>query len=126
MTEKINLQTELAVMRTRFAADRTLMSWIRTAFSMITFGFTVLKFFQYLQSTNPNSPHSGGARNLGITLILLGIFCLIPGMLEHHKTLKMLHETDGGSRWSYAFILAILVGFVGLYTLANAFAIRFF
>lgn len=126
MPEKMNLQVEMAATRTRFAAERTLMSWIRTAFSMITFGFTLLKFFQYLQSNNPNAPHVTGTRHLGIFLILLGIFCLIPGIIEHYKSLQMLHLTDGGPRWSYAFFMALLVGLIGIYALGNALAIKFF
>lgn len=126
MPEEINLSTKMALTRTRFAAERTLMSWIRTSFSMITFGFALLKFFQYLHSNNPAAPPSTGARHLGILLILLGIFCLIPGLIEHRKALNMLHATDGGSRWSYALVVAILVGLLGLYALSNTVAIHLF
>jgi uncharacterized membrane protein YidH (DUF202 family) len=118
-------QTRFAIMRTRFSAERTLMSWIRTAFSMITFGFGILKFFQYLHSNNPDA--SSSTKYLGIFLILLGILCLFPGMIEHRKVLVMLHTVDETeSRWSYAFIVAILVGIIGFYALANALAIRLF
>lgn len=123
----LDQSTLLALARTRLAAERTLMSWIRTAFSMITFGFTILKFFQYLQSTNPGTGHTSGTRSLGIFLILLGIFCLIPGMVEHRRQLCILHSIDSSSsRWSYVFIVAVLVGAIGLYALANALAIRLF
>jgi putative membrane protein len=92
---------------------------------MITFGFTILKFFQYLQNTNPALTPSVGAKHLGIFLILLGLFCLIPGMIEHRKMLNMLHAVDKStSRWSYALVVAILVGIIGLYALANALAVR--
>ena len=122
---KLNEQTKLSLERTRFSAERTLMSWIRTSFSMITFGFTLLKFFQYLQGNSPNTLHSSGAKHLGIFLILLGIASLIPGMLEHHKTLKMLHTEDVQQpRWSYAFVVAIAVAVLGLYALANTLAFR--
>lgn len=124
---KLNEQTKLSLERTRFSAERTLMSGIRTSFSMITFGFTLLKFFQYLQRDNPNTLHISGAKHLGISLILLGIASLIPGMIEHHKTLKMLHAEDTQqSRWSYAFVIAIAiaVAVLGLYALANTLDFR--
>lgn len=121
----LDKSTALALTRTRLAAERTLMSWIRTSFSMISFGFTILKFFQYLQSINPNPQHTSGSKDLGVFLILLGISCLIPGMIEHRRQLNILHALDrSSSRWSYAFIVAILVGIMGLYTLANALAIH--
>ena len=121
----IDERTKFAMMRTRFSAERTLMSWIRTAFSMITFGFAILKFFQFLQDKNPHA--SSSTKQLGIFLILLGIFCLFPGMIEHRKVLKLLHAADKTeSRWSYAFVVAIFVGIIGLYALANALAIAIF
>lgn len=119
--------TTLAVMRTRLAAERTLMSWIRTAFSMIGFGFGLLKFFEYLFQANPNTPRISGSWHLGIFLILLGTFCLIPGIIEHTKSLRQLHAMNKTSqRWSYALIVAILVGGMGIYVLGSAVAVRFF
>ncbi len=109
--------TLLAVVRTRLAAERTLMSWIRTAFSMITFGFGLIKFFQYLKtdSTLPQKVHNGLTTQLGLFLILLGILSLIPGMIEHQMQLSRLHQLDGGGRWNYALVVAILVALAGSY-----------
>ncbi|NNM59508.1 MAG: DUF202 domain-containing protein [Legionellales bacterium] len=109
--------TMLAVVRTRLAAERTLMSWIRTAFSMITFGFGLIKFFQYLKSdlNIPQNSHFGLTNQLGLFLILLGTLSLIPGMIEHQTQLARLHKFDGGDRWNYALIVAILVALIGMY-----------
>ncbi len=128
INQTLDNSTALAVTRTRLSAERTLMSWIRTSFSMISFGFTILKFFQYLKSmeTTTAMSQTSSTKTLGIFLILLGLFCLIPGMIEHRRELTVLHQIDGGSCWSYTFIVAILVGILGLYALANALAIRLF
>lgn len=130
-TEKENLPvldiaTEMSITRTRFAAERTLMSWIRTSFAMISFGFTIAKFFQYIKMTPTNGLQLTGSTHLGLFLILTGIFCLIPGMIEHRKTLNELSKYDGKARWTYAFVIAILVGLMGLYALAHALTVRLF
>lgn len=125
---ELDQSTALAVARTRLAAERTLMSWIRMSFSMITFGFTILKFFQYLNEmqriTLPNQ--MTGSKHLGIFLILLGIASLIPGMVEHRRALDTLSKLDGGPRWSYTFVVGVLVGFIGIYALIHAVVIRRF
>lgn len=124
----IDSNTLLAVDRTRFAAERTLMSWIRTSFSMISFGFTIIKFFEFLKDNpqfNSNSQQSGSL-HLGLFLILLGLLSLIPGMIEHRKTLSELSRYDGKPTWSYAFIMAVLVGLIGLYALVHVLSVRFF
>lgn len=86
-----------------------------------------MKFFQYLAMQN-NIKTQGviGATQLGILLILLGIFCLIPGMIEHRKSLNELSEYDGKSRWSYTFIVGIIVGMIGIFALTKAIAIRLY
>lgn len=112
--------TRLAVLRTRFAAERTMMSWIRTSFAMIGFGFTILKFFQYLQLLQgENLSISSGSAHLGLFLIYLGILILIPAIIQHRMELTQLSKLDGGPRSSFAFVVAILVGLIGLYTVVN-------
>lgn len=122
---KFDEQTKLSMIRTRFSAERTLMSWIRTSFSMITFGFGLLKFFQYLHDNQLTSAQSASAHKLGVFLILLGIFSLIPACYEHLKVLMLLHATDKNhTRWSYALFVAILVGLIGIYALTHAIVLR--
>lgn len=129
MTEQkpnLDVSTEMSLTRTRFAAERTLMSWIRTSFSMIGFGFTIIKFFQFLKTSPEYATQASGTTHLGIFLILLGIFGLIPGMIEHRRTLNELSAVDGKPRWSYAYLFAILVGLLGLYALLHVVSIKLF
>src|SRR5579864_9175414 len=100
----IDYGTELAISRTRLAADRTLMSWIRTSISLISFGFTIIKFFEYLKffGVNNNTQISTkGITHLGIALILLGLFSLLPAMIEYQKEIRMLREIDSSVKKSY-------------------------
>jgi uncharacterized membrane protein YidH (DUF202 family) len=72
----------MSIQRTRMSADRTLMSVIRTALSMIGFGFTLYQVFQKLHEAG--AIHRAGApRNFGLALIVLGVFLLIGGIVNH-------------------------------------------
>lgn len=120
MTEKLDETTQLAFTRTRLAADRTLLSWIRTSFSMISFGFAIVKFFQYLKPLENYPQQNLGTKHLGAFLISLGIFSLFPAIIQHGKELNVISKIDKGPRWSYALIVAFLVGLIGIYALIDA------
>jgi len=81
-------RTGMSFQRTRMSADRTLMSVIRTSLSLISFGFTIFQVFEKLREQNVIS-HAGSARNFGLTLVGLGIFMLIGGIIYHVQF--MLH-----------------------------------
>lgn len=124
---KLDDTTSLAVMRTRLAAERTLMAWIRTAFTLIGFGFGIMKFFQYLALDKFAHPVGmKGIMELGIMLILLGILSLILGMIEHRKAMNSLSKLDGKSKWSYAFVVGIFIGLVGIFVLTRAVTVKMF
>jgi putative membrane protein len=116
---------DLALERTRLAHDRTLMAWIRTAFSMISFGFTIFKFFQYLEESKTLEIHGRGtgARNLGVTLIILGTLSLIVATWQHLRYIREMKEM-GGTKFSSSLpvlIVAILITIVGLLAVVSAF-----
>jgi len=116
---------ELALERTRLAHDRTLMAWIRTAFSMISFGFTIFKFFQYLEESKTLDIHrrGTGARNLGVTLIILGTLSLIVATWQHLRYIREI-KGMGGTRISSSLpvlIVAILITVVGILAVVSAF-----
>lgn len=114
-------RTELAVARTVMAADRTLMAWTRTSLAMISFGFTVYKFMQYLREEGKAAliPTERGAQNFGMTLIVVGILCLLIACVQYwHLTRKM----KTGQKWHFSLAL-VVAGFVvalGFLALINA------
>ena len=114
---------ELATTRTLLAHERTLMAWVRTAFSMITFGFAIMKFFQYLaESETLGSAQRGtGARNLGVTLVLLGTVSLIGATWQHWRSMKEMQAAGKQSVWSLVLVVAILVTVIGLLAVVGAF-----
>jgi len=105
----------LALDRTRMAAERTLMAWVRTALSMISFGFTIYKFLQVLQEQSklpvlrPQTP-----RDVGLTLIGIGTFAVIIASVQHWKYVKKLRPDQPYRPWDLTFIVACLIGFLGL------------
>jgi len=109
------LADALAMERTRMAADRTLMGWIRTALSMISFGFTIFKFLEYAQEQGmkPLMRTHGGPREVGLTLIGIGIFALIIACVQHWQFFKKLSADQAYKPWDLAFIVAILIGLLG-------------
>jgi putative membrane protein len=104
----------LAMERTRMAADRTLMGWIRTALSMISFGFTIFKFLESIgqQGITPLS-RVHGPREVGLTLIGIGIFALVIACFQHWQFIKKLRPDQPYKPWDLAFVVAFLIGLLG-------------
>jgi inner membrane protein YidH len=109
----------MARMRTILAADRTLMAWIRTTLSMISFGFTIYKFLQYLYESNKVtgglSPQ--GPRNLGLTLIVLGVTALLIACVQYWSEVKRLDSSR--SPFSLSLVVAGFVGVIGTMAVMN-------
>ena len=105
----------LALERTRMAAERTLMAWVRTALSLISFGFTIFKFLETIQHQSPASVvRSHGPREVGLTLIGIGIFALIIAGVQHWQFMKKLRPDQPYKPWDLSFIVAILIGLLGV------------
>ncbi|MFN7735537.1 MAG: YidH family protein [Pirellula sp.] len=89
----LDTPTRLAIERTRVAYERTVMSSVRTASSLITFGFTIYKFFQFdIPGKAPRGLAADllGPRELGITMIIMGLASLLFGWLEYQRDIKSL------------------------------------
>lgn len=84
-------RTGMSFQRTRMSADRTLMSVIRTSLSLISFGFTIFQVFEKLRDQAVLT-HAASARNFGVTLVALGIFMLIGGIIYHLQFMVHLRE----------------------------------
>lgn len=113
---KTNMSEIWALDRTRLAAERTLMAWVRTALSMITFGFTIYKFLQVLQEQStlpvlrPQAP-----RNVGLTLIGMGVFALTIACVQHRNYMnKLSPDRPYKPWWDLTFIVACVLGLLGL------------
>lgn len=81
-TEMSMRRTGMSIHRTRMSADRTLMSVVRTALSLIGFGFTLYQAFEKLFEARVLQ-HPTAPRNFGLTLIVLGVFLLVGGIVGH-------------------------------------------
>jgi putative membrane protein len=119
MKEKHDKKTpgpDLAMERNFLAAERTLMGWIRTSLSMISFGFTIYKFLEFIQSKETASQTISGdsPRNVGLTLLGIGVFSLVISCLQHWKYVKRLRLDPPYSPWDLALVVAALVGLLGL------------
>jgi putative membrane protein len=117
--KELKLTDQLAIDRTRLAAERSLMAWIRTALSMIAFGFTIYKFLQALHAQSPVPiPRPNAPRNVGLLLVGIGTFAVAVAAIQHWQYLKKL-SPDHAFRWDVAFIVAILIGLLGILIFAS-------
>ena len=117
-TDLAGEMTELARERTRASQERTLMSWIRTSLSMLSFGFGIDRFFDYLERTKTGRDINSltEERILGLSLMLLGIFALVAGLITHWFTLKNIQQKEFKyvPNWSLGFTVGIILLFIGL------------
>jgi len=96
-TEMSMRRTGMSIQRTRMSADRTLMSVIRTALSMIGFGFTLYQIFQKLHEADVIQ-RAQAPRNFGLALILLGVFLLVGGIVNHMRFALELRQRRGAMK----------------------------
>ena len=79
--ELASSRTSLSFERTKMGADRTLMATVRTSLSLISFGFTI---YQVLGKASGILPHASVmARNVGLSLLVLGLVTLAMGIVSH-------------------------------------------
>jgi putative membrane protein len=121
------LETHYAWIRTRLSLENTLMGWIRTTTSLIGFGFTIYQFFDKFQANattqvaRPDAP-----RNLGLSLIGVGVLALAFAIWRYHETLRELAEAEfadvaieRSSRlrgWRSPYVVAGLLLVIGIVT----------
>lgn len=107
------LANDLAVARTILALDRTLLSWFRTSLSLIGFGFALIKFMALMLSDNKialvNTPFLS-PRAMGFTMMILGLGCLIGGIIDHRLSIKKMRKLNLViSYWSTSTFMASLL-----------------
>jgi putative membrane protein len=122
--KQLDQGTSLALKRSAFAAERTLMAWIRTALSLISFGFTIVKFFQYLE-TSRGGPMVGlmgrtwSPETVGLAMMAIGTGSLTAAVVEHWKALKNFRAEGLEPRWSLALLVATLIAVLGVFALVT-------
>jgi putative membrane protein len=99
------------------------MAWVRTALSMISFGFTMIKFFEYLESSRgPTTGPLGRTWTpelIGFSLMSIGTFSLLLALLGHRTEVKTLREEGLPRKWSLAFTVGALIALLGLFALVS-------
>jgi len=108
-------RTDMASMRTVMAADRTLMAWVRTSLSLSSFGFTIYKVLQGFAEAGLRLPHGQTPLVVGLFLTGLGTLAMVMGSVEYVQTLRELRKFIDIKLTRPAFIMAILMGLMGLF-----------
>ena len=115
VTELAEDRTDMAGMRTLMAADRTLMAWVRTSLSLSSFGFTIYKVLQGFAEAGLHLPHHQTPLVVGLFLTGLGTLAMVMGSMEYAQSLRDLRKFMDIKLARPAFIMAILMGLVGLF-----------
>jgi putative membrane protein len=108
-------RTDLAATRTLMAADRTLMAWVRTSLSLSSFGFTIYKVLQGLAEAGMHLPHHNTPLIVGLFLTGLGTLAMVMGSVEYAQALRELRRYMEIKLTRPAFIMAMLMGLMGLF-----------
>ncbi len=110
-----------ALDRTVMAADRTLMAWVRTAISLISFGFALYKFLEGvgIETMIVKRGWLSTPRGIGLTLIVMGMLCLLAAVLEYRAHMRRLGLTLRPYLWSLPVIFALAFWFVGAVALLS-------
>jgi putative membrane protein len=131
VTVTVNLTNELAKERNRAAYDRTLMAWIRTAISLIGFGFAIAKSYEYiheetLERTGRFLDDMHAPLLFGISFILLGMLCILGGVIQYAKVLRQIRSSDFTYSESrpLAIIVALILLIIGVLALITLFQRR--
>lgn len=115
ITSELKTTDMLAYERTILAQERTLMASIRTSVSLISFGFTIAKFFQDLKTSEALKGISNvSSKNVGFWLVFIGTAYIFFFSIQHQFILHSLRVKGVQKRISYTFILAIVIGLLGL------------
>jgi putative membrane protein len=123
MSEEIhkpNLQEELALTRTVLALDRTLLAWVRTSLSLIAFGFTLARFVHDLIISGAlHGVDARYPRDLGLTLMVLGIAGLLGGSFDHWRAVKKLKPDFAIGAWSASLMVALILVVISVMLMVN-------
>jgi putative membrane protein len=114
---------ELAIERTRLALERTLLGWLRTALSLVSFGFVIDRGFQLAEKygREPASPTVLGPAEVALAMILLGLFALGAGIVQHRMGLTALVAQGARPRPSGGGLVAFGCAVISVLALLSVF-----
>lgn len=114
---------ELAIERTRLALERTLLGWVRTSLSLVSFGFALDRGFQLAEKygLEPMEATVLGPAELALAMILLGLFALSAGIVQHRMGLVALAAAGAHPRPSAGGLVAFGCAIIGLLALLSVF-----
>ena len=115
-----NKRADWALKTTLLMLEKSLMVWLRLGIGLIVFGFTVFKLLQGLVERGTVLMRPESPRDVGVFLILLGLFLLGVGIKDYKNSEKMLL---GGLKKLYPAPSALASAYVffltGLFLLLN-------
>jgi putative membrane protein len=120
-TRLANTRTDLARERSLMAAERTLMAWVRTSLAMISFGFTLGKVGSALDSSKVNLLFGRTTDIVGVAyyLVSVGTLALILAAVQNRMEVTALLRPGMTRRPSLAFVMAIVLGLLGLFVFTD-------
>jgi putative membrane protein len=120
-TRRSSTGNELALERTLMAAERTLMAWVRTSIALISFGFTLGKLGDVLKSAKVTLWRDRTTDVIGVAyyLVILGTVALVLAVVQNRLEVSALARQGLARRPSLAFVIAILVGLLGLFVFTD-------
>ncbi|KAG2131827.1 hypothetical protein DEU56DRAFT_757510 [Suillus clintonianus] len=85
------LENKGNVARDHLASERTYLAYVRTSLACASAGVALVQLFTLSSSTNANTTQEGidperFARPLGATVVLLGLFILVYGLVRYFMT----------------------------------------
>jgi putative membrane protein len=116
----VQKNSELTFERTLLAYERTLIALLRTAASMISFGFTLYKLFEEMNETEKAGQRILTPRIAGMVMIGYGIMTLLLAQVNYVKAVQRLKEYYPRARFSFSFVLALLILSFGLVLFCGA------
>jgi len=103
------------------ANERTFLAWVRTAVALIAFGFAIARFgliTRQLESALTNqSPitHSGiSSQNLGLILVIFGIFSILVAALRYNKVYRQIERGDYRPERFVIWVITAIVTLLGI------------
>jgi putative membrane protein len=98
--------------RIYMAAERTLLAWIRTALALMAFGFVVARFGMFLRelAAAGSVPVQGRGLSLqlGLAIIVVGIFVAIVSAIRHQRYVRAIDEGDFRRRFGSTFAYVVV------------------